>query len=318
MINGILNINKPEGITSAKVVAKIKKSFELGKVGHAGTLDPFATGVLLICINRATKAAQYLSGLDKEYIGTMILGVTTDTQDLDGKVLRIRKVSKKELDTYKIHKIFDSFKGIIYQRPPMFSAIKYKGSRLYNLAREGIKADVGLRKVKIHKLNIMKIKNGFYPSITFNVQCSKGTYIRTICHDIGDALGYGAFCSSLKRTKISNHTIVQSVDLDYFLKMPIEKMYQNIIPIDKALDHINKIILIKNKQLIVRVRNGCFFSENEIIKKIIKSRGMGLEDRFRVYTGYGKFIGIAKMSKIKNEKINNYKIEKLFYENNQL
>src|SRR5690554_4138720 len=109
MINGILNINKPEGITSAKVVAKIKKSFELGKVGHAGTLDPFATGVLLICINRATKAAQYLSGLDKEYIGTMILGVTTDTQDLDGKVLRIRKVSKKELDTYKIHKIFDSF-----------------------------------------------------------------------------------------------------------------------------------------------------------------------------------------------------------------
>ena len=266
MINGILNINKPEGITSAKVVAKIKNNLGLNKAGHTGTLDPFATGVLLICINHSTKISQYLSDSDKEYTGTMILGITTDTQDIRGKVLKIKKVDTEKLNMMKIKKIFNSFKGILYQRPPMFSAVKYKGARLYSLARKGIIADVDPRKIIIDKLEITKIQYDYYPSITFNVRCSKGTYIRTLCHEIGKALGYGAFCSNLKRTRIGNITIKQSIGLEYFLNMPIHKKNQIILPPGDALNHLDKIILHKNDKTLLRIKNGGLFSEEEILK----------------------------------------------------
>ena len=197
MRDGILIIDKPEGISSAKTVYKIKKLLKLNKVGHTGTLDPFATGVLVLCLNRSTKEAAYFINLDKTYIGTMILGISTDTQDLTGKVIKVNSIKReqKRLTQYEIEGVFKKFQGDIWQTPPMHSAIKSKGKPLYLLARKGIKIKVEPRKVKIQQLSPLKVRWDIYPSISFKVKCSKGTYIRTLCKDIGDYLGFGAYLS---------------------------------------------------------------------------------------------------------------------------
>ncbi len=311
MINGILNINKPEGITSAKAVSKIKEILKINKAGHTGTLDPFATGILIVCLNRATKIAQYLSKLDKEYVGTMVLGITTDTQDLKGKVLRIKPVNTKELKSFELKEVFARFQGDIWQRPPMFSAVKYKGLRLYNLARKGIKVDLALRKTKIYQLSILNIRYDRYPSITFRVRCSKGTYIRTLCHDIGQSLGCGAFVSHLKRTEIGNHIIQQSIDLDKFLKFSCQEQYRNILPIDQALSHFKKIILMESKEIVDRVKNGGQFSE-QVVSKIVTGDNTALYDKFRVCSFDGHLLAIAKKLEKSSNNINIYKVEKVF------
>ena len=311
MINGILNINKPEGISSAKTVSKIKEILKLKKVGHTGTLDPFATGILIICINRATKIAQYLSNLDKEYIATMVLGITTDTQDLKGKVLRIKTANTKRLEFTEIKKVFKSFRGDIWQKPPMFSAIKYKGMRLYNLARKGIQIDLALRKAKIYQLSIMHIRYDRYPSITFRVRCSKGTYIRTLCHDIGQSLGFGAHVIHLKRIGIGNHTINQSIDLDKFLKLPYKEKQSHILSIDQALSHLKKMVLSESNEIVDKVKNGGYFSEQDI-SKVIPADNITLHEKFRIYSSDGHLLALAKRSAESSENLNTYKVEKVF------
>ncbi len=311
MINGVININKPEGITSAQTVLKIKEKLKLKKAGHAGTLDPFATGILIICLNRATKIAQYLSNSDKEYIGTMVLGITTDTQDLKGKVLKIKTVDPKSLKLAEIKKVFNRFQGDIWQKPPMFSAIKYKGMRLYNLARKGIQIDLALRKIKIHQLRILNIRYDCYPSIAFRVRCSKGTYIRTLCHDIGQLLGYGAYVSNLKRTGIGNHTITQSIDLDRFLQLSCKEHNEHILSTDEALSHFKKMILPESKKIVDKVKNGGQFSEQEV-KKITPEGDIDLYEKLRVYSSDGHFLAIAKRLEKSSNTINIYKVEKVF------
>ena len=237
---GILIIDKPEGISSARVVFKIKKTLNLKKAGHTGTLDPFASGLLLICLNHSTKKAGYFIGLDKTYFGTMILGISTDTQDLTGKVVKINPVKQDNIKIKDIKDTFQRFKGDIWQTPPMFSAIKSKGKPLYQLARKGIEIKIAPRRVTIFELNLLAMSWNKYPAISFMVRSSKGTYIRTLCRDIGDYLGYGAYLAKLKRIKIGNISVEQSIPLDSFLKLG-EKEQKNIILSSKFLTDLNNI-----------------------------------------------------------------------------
>lgn len=317
MINGILNINKPAGITSAQVVSQIKKSLKIDKVGHAGTLDPFATGVLLIGLGKATKITQYLTALKKEYAGSMVLGIDTDTYDLEGKILKIRKDQSIIIKRSDIEKVFSEYQGEIFQKPPMFSAIKQNGLRLYQLARKGIFIERKPRKVKIYNLSMLDVKKPPYAEVKFKVQCSKGTYIRSLCHDIGNNLGCGAYVSKLIRTKIGNYSLEQSIELSYFLSLSRNHQNAFISGIDRSLYFLNKIILKNDDNLIKRVLNGRNITINDIT--IIKNNNLeDFPDKFSVYSNDGDFLAIAHI--LKNEQqqknTNTFKIEKTFHGNN--
>jgi tRNA pseudouridine55 synthase len=310
MINGVLNINKPEGITSAKVVQIIKKKLKCNKAGHTGTLDPFATGVLLVCINKATKIAQYLSILDKEYIGTMILGIATDTQDLKGKIINIKSIEQSMLNYKMINDVFKSFLGNIWQKPPVFSAKKHKGVRLYTFARKGIKIDLSPHRVTIHNISILKIVYDSFPSIVFKIKCSKGTYIRALCNDIGEKLGCGAYLSQLKRTEVGNYNIGHSVNLDSFLEKQYKEQNKYIVTMDQSLSQYKKLILRKGENLTARIRNGNQFSDNEI-DFIDNGKANTPGGIFRVCSNDGDLIAIAKVIE-ESGYPKKYKVTKVF------
>ena len=202
-------VDKPQGMTSHDVVDFIRKRFGLKKVGHAGTLDPMATGVLVILIGKYTKSASSFLSDDKEYDAVLMLGATSDTGDAWGRVEKSEvavTMSEKEIkDT------FNKFLGPIEQVPPSYSAVKFKGKKLYELARKGIMVKVAARKIVIKKLEISAI-NG--PEVYFNVACSKGTYIRQLCLDIGKALGCGAHLSKLRRTRSGNFTLSNALTIE--------------------------------------------------------------------------------------------------------
>jgi tRNA pseudouridine55 synthase len=190
-MNGILNIFKPKGISSHQAVKEVRDILNIPKAGHTGTLDPSASGVLLVCIGQATKIAEFLVGMKKHYQGEMILGISTDTQDSKGKIIQKKKV-KTDINEKRLKDIFQKYEGTISQTPPMFSAAHYKGKRLYHLARKGIEVKRSSKKVKIYQLNLIDFYQRINPIVKFEVICSKGTYIRTLCNDIGDELGCGA------------------------------------------------------------------------------------------------------------------------------
>ncbi|MBW2222475.1 MAG: tRNA pseudouridine(55) synthase TruB, partial [Deltaproteobacteria bacterium] len=192
-MDGILIINKPSGITSYQVVKKVKKTFKATKVGHGGTLDPLATGVLPIFLNKATKLSPFLMNGIKRYRATMKLGIETDTLDRDGKITAENNCIPE--DHQLITTTINAFKGTIEQIPPMFSALKYKGTPLYKLARRGITLNLKARQVIIHEIKVHVIS---LPHITFEVCCSSGTYVRTLCADVGKKLGCGAHLTGLK------------------------------------------------------------------------------------------------------------------------
>ncbi len=230
-LDGILLLNKPAGITSHDVVDFVRRRFSMQKVGHGGTLDPLATGLLIVMLGRATKLSQKIIGLDKEYIAEMSLGFSTTTGDLAGE---ISEKSKGEdylkLAKQEIEKVFSSFIGEIDQVPPMFSAVKYKGKRLYTLARKGIKIKMQPRKVKIYSLDISEI---CLPKITFKTRCSRGLYIRQLCIDIGLGLGYPAHLSRMVRIRIGKFSLDDASKLDNILnEVDSEK---HVIPIEAAL-----------------------------------------------------------------------------------
>lgn len=238
MRDGILIIDKPEGISSAKTVWQVKKALHLDKVGHTGTLDPFATGLLILCLNQATKKANIFFNLDKTYTGKMILGISTDTQDLTGRVIRICSKGEKRITYQDIEKVFQQFQGELWQIPPIYSALKVTGKPLYQLARKGIKVLPAPRKIKILQLNLLAIRWDQYPSITFKVKCSKGTYIRTLCNDIGDYLGFGAYLSELRRIKVGNISIKKAIPLSVFTKLPYQQQEKYILPFNAVLENI--------------------------------------------------------------------------------
>lgn len=207
-MNGIINVNKPKGITSFDVVREIKKIAGTKKVGHTGTLDPLATGVLPVCIGKATKLVDFIMDNYKVYKATMKLGVVTDTLDTEGKELAHFDVNVTDEE---IRNAIMSFVGEIYQVPPMYSALKVNGKKLYELARQGIEIEREKRKINIYNINIINIE---IPYVTFEVKCSKGTYIRSLCNDVGEKLGCGAIMSDLIRTANGNFTLENSATLE--------------------------------------------------------------------------------------------------------
>lgn len=207
MINGMINIYKEAGFTSHDVVAKLRGILKQKKIGHTGTLDPEAVGVLPVCLGNATKLCELLTDKSKEYEACLQLGIRTDTQDLTGTVLEERPV---EATKEQVQKTMLSFVGEYAQLPPMYSALKVGGQRLYELARQGKEIERAPRQVTVYELRIEEIK---LPKIRFTVSCSRGTYIRTLCHDIGERLGCGGAMESLKRTRVGSFQLGDALTL---------------------------------------------------------------------------------------------------------
>lgn len=208
-MDGILVVDKPKGITSHDVVDVVRRRFGMRRVGHAGTLDPMATGVLVMLLGRATKLAGTFLKDDKEYVATLFFGRSTDTQDATGKVLEKKDVNGLDIDT--VRKALESFRGNMEQIPPMVSAKKYKGKKLYELARKGKTIPRKPCPITIHEIELLEFAP---PEVIFRVKCSKGTYVRTLCEDIGRSLGYPAHMSALKRTQSGRFSLKEARPLD--------------------------------------------------------------------------------------------------------
>jgi tRNA pseudouridine55 synthase len=228
-VSGVIVVDKPPGITSRRAVDRVKRAFGVRKAGHAGTLDPDATGVLIVCLGRATKLFRYLTEGEKEYIGTITLGVETDTQDASGRVIKESEVNVTE---EQVKEVAFGFVGEITQIPPMYSAIRVNGRRLYKLARRGQEVERPPRKVTIYELEISRIE---LPEIDFRVVCSKGTYIRTLASDIGKRLSCGAHLSRLRRIRSGPFTLEMALPLEKIESDP-QLAYQYLLSIEEVLE----------------------------------------------------------------------------------
>ena len=233
-IHGVLNLNKPPKLTSRQAVDRVKRILNVKKAGHGGTLDPDATGVLLICLGDGTKLFEALQAGTKEYEGALILGITTDTFDANGKIIKTADTSQLTVD--QIRSVCQQFIGEIEQIPPMFSAVKHKGKPLYKLARRGIEVERRSRRVLIESLELLSFN---IPEIRFRVVCSKGTYIRVLAEDIGAALGCGAHLSKLTRTRSGVFKIEGAHTFDGLKRTP-EFAYQAVTPIDAVEDMLHR------------------------------------------------------------------------------
>lgn len=224
--DGILLVDKPAGMTSHDVVYKIRRHFNLKKVGHGGTLDPAATGLLVILLGRGTRVSNRFMSSDKTYEGTITLGVTTDSQDAEGKVLKTTDPSG--ITRTQLEDTISKFKGDMFQIPPMVSAIKMAGVPLYKLARQGEEIE---RKPRFIHLYDFRLLDYTPPCGTFVLRCSKGTYVRTICHDIGEILGVGAHLSQLRRTESAGYDVSQAITLDHLLSMQQVDLLNHVLPL---------------------------------------------------------------------------------------
>ena len=240
-MDGVIIINKQKNFTSHDVVNVIRKKLNTKKVGHTGTLDPNATGVLPILVGKATKISKYLIEHDKTYIATIKLGEKTDTGDSEGQVIE-EKLVPTDLKEEDINNTLQSFLGKQKQVPPMYSAIKINGKKLYEYAREGKEVKLEAREVEIYKIQLLEYKNS---KIKFEVECSKGTYIRTLCEDIAKKLGTVGYMEELQRIKVNNFKIEDSVLLD---DIALENVEENLIKIEKVFKEKDKIEL-DNKKL---------------------------------------------------------------------
>ena len=240
-MDGLILINKQKGFTSHDVVNVIRKKLNTKKVGHTGTLDPNATGVLPILVGKATKISKYLIEHDKTYIATIKLGEKTDTGDNEGQVIE-EKLVPTDLKEEDINNVLQIFLGKQKQVPPMYSAIKINGKKLYEYAREGKEVKLEAREIEIYKIQLLEYKNS---KIKFEVECSKGTYIRTLCEDIAKKLGTVGYMEELQRTKVNNFKIGDSVLLD---DITLENVEENLIKIEEVFKEKDKIEL-DNKKL---------------------------------------------------------------------
>ncbi|HOE66204.1 MAG TPA: tRNA pseudouridine(55) synthase TruB [Candidatus Hydrogenedentes bacterium] len=228
-MDGILLIDKPCGITSHDVVDRIRRVAGTRRVGHTGTLDPAATGLLILCLGQATRLSDFLIGMDKVYEGTMRLGVVTDSYDLDGSVVERRAVPEG-LTRDRIQAECNRFVGTIQQTPPMVSAVKVGGERLYKLARKGETVERAARSVTVREFSVLEYAS---PDAVFRVRCTRGTYARSLCHDVGMALGCGAALAALRRTAVGPHGIAAALPLDRFVGP--EDVVDRLLPPEMAL-----------------------------------------------------------------------------------
>ncbi len=261
MPNGIIIMDKPQGWTSMDVCAKLRGIFHEKRVGHAGTLDPMATGVLPVFIGRATRAVEFAAGSDKEYIAGLKLGVVTNTQDITGEILERRPA---EVTREQLLAVLPRFTGAIQQVPPMYSAVKINGKKLYELARKGKEVERRPRPVTIHALEAL---DGLPPQgadFLLRIHCSKGTYVRTLCHDIGQALGCGGCMSSLRRIKAAGFTLADSVTLQAVQEAAGRGKGESLLlPVDSCFLQF-PVLLLKTAGAEKKIRNGAALAARDI------------------------------------------------------
>lgn len=279
-MDGIFIVNKPKGITSFDVVARMRRICDTKKIGHAGTLDPDAVGVLPVCVGRATKIIEYLMEKDKVYQVELMLGTATETQDSSGSILYEKPVTASIED---IEGAIKSFLGESMQIPPMYSAVRVNGKRLYELARKGIEIERKPRAITISKLDILSIdKKEDKVIAVFNVECSKGTYIRTLCNDIGEKLDCGGHMMSLSRTRSGPFKLENSFTLESLENLKnTDDLHSAKLSIDKAVLYMTQVYVNENEAK--RLRNGL-----TILKESLQT---GLS---RVYRENGAFLAIGK------------------------
>ena len=294
MIHGIINVYKEKGFTSHDVVAKLRGIVGQKKIGHTGTLDPDATGVLPVCLGKATKLCDLLTDKNKTYEAVLLLGKTTDTQDITGEVLEEK--STEALTEEKVREAIEGFIGDYEQIPPMYSV---NGKKLYELAREGKVIERKARPVKILDIQILEID---LPKVRMEVSCSKGTYIRTLCHDIGEKLGCGGCMESLIRTRVSTFRIEDAKTLDEIETLKQEgKLAELLVPIDAMFPFYPKITVKDDWKAFAK--NG-----NPLDLKMLKEAcGQDEETQVRLYDESGKFIAIYQWKEKK------YHIVKMFF-----
>ncbi|MCR5690651.1 MAG: tRNA pseudouridine(55) synthase TruB [Eubacterium sp.] len=295
-MNGILNVYKEKGFTSHDVVAKLRGILHFKKIGHTGTLDPDAVGVLPVCIGKATKLVDLLTDKEKTYVAKVQLGVTTDTLDMSGQILSQKPV---EVTKDQVLKSLAKFRGDIDQVPPMYSALKVNGKRLYDLARQGREVERKPRPVTIHKLEILDFQGEVF---TMEVTCSKGTYIRSLCDDIGRDLGCGAAMAELERTQVGTFNRAQALTLDQIQAAADQGRIQEIMTSIDAMFPDAPKLKVTGGELKLLV-NG-----NDLPLKLVTEE---FEDgsRLRVYDGEGEFYSLYRVDRKKKR----LKLEKMFH-----
>lgn len=282
-LNGIIIINKPKNYTSHDVVAKVKKLLKVKKVGHTGTLDPNATGVLPLLLDQGTKLSKYLMEHDKEYEVTLKLGIKTDTLDQEGTILEEQKVDWNKLP--KVEEVLSSFVGKQKQLPPMYSAIKVKGKKLYEYARKGQTVEIQPREIEIYKIELKRIEKE-QNEITFQVACSKGTYIRSLCEDIATKLGTIGYMKELNRTKVGRFTLQDAISLEE-LENNVSKVEEKIVTMQELFQELPSIHLEEGQ--IEKFLNG-------VLLKVEKPDGL-----YNIYQENYLGLGIVKQNRLKRD-----------------
>ena len=272
-MNGIVIVDKPEGWTSQDVVSKLRGVLKTRRIGHGGTLDPMATGVLPVFVGRATRGVEFFEHAEKTYETLLRLGITTDTEDITGTVLTERDVF---VTGTMVEEVLSKFRGEIMQIPPMYSALKVNGQKLYDLARKGKEVERQPRPITIHELTLLGMEAD---GIRLRVRCSKGTYIRTLCKDIGEALGCGGCMAQLRRVTAGEYTIAQSVPLKTLIES--ENPEQYLLAVDSMFKTYPEVILTAKQEKCCR--NGVAFTVDLP------------EGKYRVYAQNGEFLALSHM-----------------------
>lgn len=275
---GILNIDKPGGMTSHDVVNRIRRLTGIRRVGHAGTLDPLATGVLLVCLGRATRLVEYLVGQPKIYEAVIRLGQSTDTYDADGEILIERSVD--DVSPERLVEKLAQFRGVIQQLPPMYSAVKRDGQPLYKLARQGIEVERAAREVTIHTLELLDFT---LPDVRLRVTCSSGTYIRSLAHDLGETLGCGAHIRALRRTAVGDYTAQDAAPL---LELDAASLAASLQPSDSAVAQLPRLDLSE------------LDTQSALLgQRVVRAGEAPAAALVRAYDPAGRFIGILAEAK---------------------
>jgi tRNA pseudouridine55 synthase len=284
---GVLIIDKPDGMTSHDIVGKVRRLYNTRRVGHTGTLDPMATGVLTVLIGRAAKAAEYLSADRKTYLATLRLGLTTDTEDTTGRILT---QSEQIPDEAAVMAILSRFRGEIMQIPPMYSALKVNGQKLYDLARRGEVIERQARPITVYRLEAQRLNDTDY---ALTVTCSAGTYIRTLCADIGAALGCGGAMASLRRTEAGGFSLEQAYTPTALEEMTEEARTALLLPIDSLFADLPAVTLSAFHERLIR--GGCAVDQ----RKLGQKRDLGT--RVRLINAAGDFFALGEVVTDENE-----------------
>lgn len=292
-VQGLLLLDKPAGISSNAALQTVKRLFQANKAGHTGTLDPLATGMLPICFGEATKFSQFLLDTDKRYRAEALLGVSTDSGDVDGN--RLASKDSSHISEAMVEQAMQPLRGAIQQLPPMYSALKYKGKPLYHYARQGIEVPRQARPINIYDFSLLSYQEGQQPQASFSIHCSKGTYIRALIQDLGDALQVGAHITQLHRQQVGNlSTQLVSLDTLQAASNNPADLEQFLLPVDSLVSHLNAIQLNQNQQRAFSQGQRLALSDQQ--QQALADQPASKEQHLRVYvksaTGQ-QFLGIG-------------------------